>query len=68
MNHFTIDELMDKTGNKYVLSEVIAQEARHLKKEKDLTIGYQAINAAIESLMNNEFSYHEGKKATSTEE
>lgn len=62
MIKYPIDELIDKTDNKYILSEVISQRARFVKNEQKLTIGYQAINQAIDDLMNDAFTYEEKKK------
>lgn len=63
MTNYTIDELIEKTDNKYVLCEIISQQARKLKRDEDLTIGYQAINQAMDDLMNDRFEYAEnGKK------
>lgn len=62
MINYPIDELIDKTDNKYILSEVISQRARYVKHTQKLTIGYQAINQAIEDLMNDAFTYEEKKK------
>lgn len=62
MTDYTIDQLIDKTDNKYVLCEIISQQARKLKRDEDLTIGYQAINQAIDDLMNDRFEYVENKR------
>lgn len=62
MTEYTIDELIEKTDNKYVLSEVISQQARKLKREEKLSIGYDAINQAIDDLMNDRFQYEEKKR------
>lgn len=59
MSEYTIDELIEKTDNKYVLCEIISQQARKLKQETDITIGYQAINQAISDLMHDRFNYEE---------
>lgn len=61
MINYTIDELIEKTDNKYVLSEVISQRARILKREEKLSIGYDAINQAVDDLMNDRFLYKEKK-------
>lgn len=61
MINYTIDELIEKTDNKYVLSEVISQRARILKREEKLSIGYDAINQAVDDLMNDRFLYEEKK-------
>lgn len=62
MTNYTIDELIDKTDNKYVLIEVVSQQARKLKREEKLSIGYDAINQAIDDLMNDRFQYEEKKR------
>lgn len=62
MTKYTIDQLIEKTDNKYVLSEVISQQARKLKRDEKITIGYNAINQAIEDLMEDRFLYDEKKK------
>lgn len=59
---FTVDDLMEKTENKYILAEIISQQARYLKREEDISIGYKAINRAIDDLMEDKFSYEEKKK------
>lgn len=59
---FTVDDLMEKTENKYILAEIISQQARYLKREEDISIGYKAINGAIDDLMEDKFSYEEKKK------
>ena len=59
---FTVDDLMEKTENKYILAEIISQQARNLKREEDISIGYKAINGAIDYLMEDKFSYEEKKK------
>lgn len=57
MRVFSNDEVLEKATNKYILSKVIAKRARELKQEEDIDIGYQAINSAVEELMNDEFTY-----------
>lgn len=62
MTDYTIDELIEKTDNKYVLCEIVSQQARRLKEDGELTIGYKAINQAIDDLMNDRFGYVENLK------
>lgn len=57
MKHFSNDQVLERTKNKYILSKVIAKRARELKKDEDIAIGYNAINRAVEDLMENKFSY-----------
>lgn len=57
MKHYNNYDILEKTKNKYILSKVIAKMARELKKEEDISIGYKAINRAVEDLMKNKFSY-----------
>ena len=59
MTKYTIDQLIEKTDNKYVLCEVISQQARILKRDEGLTVGYKAINHAVDDLMNDRFEYQE---------
>ncbi len=62
MTDYTIDELIEKTDNKYVLCEIVSQQARKLKESGEMTIGYKAINQAIDDLMNDRFNYVENLK------
>lgn len=59
---YTVDDLMEKTDNKYVLAQIVSKQARHLKQSKEISIGYQAINEAIDDLMEDRFSFEEPKK------
>lgn len=57
MKHYSNDEVLARTRNKYILSKVISKRARELKQEEDIAIGYNAINRAVEDLMEDKFSF-----------
>lgn len=57
MKRYSNHEVLEKTQNKYVLSKVIAKKARQLKAKEEIAIGYDAINRAVEDLMEDKFSY-----------
>ncbi len=67
MKHYNNHDILEKTRNKYILSKVIAKKARELKEEEGITIGYKAINRAVEDLMEDSFSYEVISKKTSEE-
>ncbi len=57
MKDYSIDALMKKTKNKYVLSQVIAKRAREIRSEEGVILGYLAIEQAARELMDDQFSY-----------
>ncbi|NLY73026.1 MAG: hypothetical protein GX079_04990 [Tissierellia bacterium] len=57
MKRYSNHQVLKKAENKYILSKVIAKKARELKAEEDISIGYDAINRAVEDLMEDKFSY-----------
>ncbi|MDI9471811.1 MAG: DNA-directed RNA polymerase subunit omega [Tissierellia bacterium] len=57
MKDYSIDALMKKTKNKYVLSQVIAKRAREIRSEEGVILGYLAIEQAAQELMDDQFSY-----------
>ncbi|PID82320.1 MAG: hypothetical protein CSB16_01785 [Clostridiales bacterium] len=62
MNQKKTDEMMNIVGNKYILSKLISSRARQVKHEEKLTIGYMAINAASEELLEGKLVYTEDEK------
>ena len=57
MKHYSNDQVLARAKNKYILSKVIAKRARELRQEEDIAIGYNAINRAVEELMEDNFTY-----------
>ncbi|HZK09872.1 MAG TPA: DNA-directed RNA polymerase subunit omega [Clostridia bacterium] len=57
MKPYNNDQVLERTENKYILSKVIAKRARQLKEEEDIAIGYMAINRAVQTLMEDDFSF-----------
>ncbi len=45
--NYTIDKLISHSNNKYFLVQKIADKARDLKNDDSYTLGYKAINQAI---------------------
>lgn len=57
MKEYSVDHLMEKTQNKYVLCQVVAKRAREIRGQENFVLGYKAINEAARELMEDEFSY-----------
>ena len=47
--NYLIDRLISTSENKYDLTEAIALKAKDLKNNSDITLGYEAINVAIDA-------------------
>ncbi|HHX03110.1 MAG TPA: DNA-directed RNA polymerase subunit omega [Tissierellia bacterium] len=57
MIDYSVDTLMEKTKNKYVLSQVIAKRAREIRSEEGFVLGYKAIDQAAQELVDDRYSY-----------
>lgn len=69
MKRYSNHQVLKKAENKYILSKVIAKKARELKAEEDISIGYDAINRAVEDLMEDKFTFEViSKKSKEVEE
>lgn len=53
------NDLIKDTENKYILTEVISQYARIIKKRDNIDIGYKAINKAIDYYLEGKIFYDE---------
>lgn len=60
MNKPPIDELVKKTGNKYVLSILVAKRAKEIeatRREELATADRKAISIALDEIYNGEISF-----------
>ena len=57
MIDYSVDTLMEKTKNKYVMSQVIAKRAREIRSEEGFVLGYKAIDQAAQELVDDRYSY-----------
>jgi len=55
MIDYSVDTLMEKTKNKYVLSQVIAKRAREIRSEEGFVLGYKAIDQAAQELVDDRY-------------
>ncbi len=57
MKKHSIDLLLEKTDNKYVLNRVIAKRAREIRSEEGVVLGYKAIDQAVQELVDDRYSF-----------
>lgn len=59
---YTIDKLVAKAQNKYILAQIISERAKQIKNDGQEQLGYKAINRAIEEFSEDNLSIQEPPK------
>lgn len=58
MNHPPVNELVEKTGSRYMLVTAVANRARQLQDDPDQLNGQKSVSVAVEEIYEGKVTIH----------